>query len=103
MVAFDRRFMERGGDVIATLRDAGRVEPDLAAAHRQGRSRAMDLRRRVIGAWPAGTVRDVEEACATYAGLCNIDTYRSLIEEQGWSPDRVERWWRESLVRLLLP
>jgi AcrR family transcriptional regulator len=105
MVGFDRRLLERGADVIALMRDAGRVEPDLAAAYREGRRRGRAMQHGVISSWPTGSLReglDVEAACETYAGLCNVDTYRSLTEEQGWSPDRVEQWWCESLVRLLL-
>jgi AcrR family transcriptional regulator len=105
MVAFDRRLLERGGDVIAMMREAGRVEPDLAAAYREGRRRGRQTQHRVFSSWPAGALRegvDVDAACEAYAGLCNIDTYRTLTEEQGWSPERVERWWRESLAQLLL-
>lgn len=105
MVGFDRRLMERGGDVIATLREAGRVEPDLDAAYREGRRRGRELQRRVFAAWPAGTLRegiDADAACETYAALCNIDTYRAMTEEQSWPPERVESWWLESLSRLLL-
>lgn len=105
MVAFDRRLFERGGDVIAMMREAGRVEPDLATAYREGRRRGRETRSRVFSSWPAGAMRpglDVNGACDAYAALCNVDVYRSLTEEQGWSPDRVEGWWHESLVRLLL-
>jgi len=28
--------------------------------------------------------------------------YRVLTEERGWTPEQVERWWDESLARLLL-
>lgn len=105
LVALDRRLFERGGNVIAMMREAGRVEPDLAAAYQEGRRRGRETQWRVFSSWPAETMRDgvdADAACETYAGLCNIDTYRTLTEEQGWSPDRVEHWWRESLVRLLL-
>ncbi len=30
------------------------------------------------------------------------DVYRVLTEERGWTPEQVERWWDESLARLLL-
>lgn len=105
LLAFDRRLFERGGDVIAMLREAGRVEPDLAAAYAEGRRRGRDNQRRVFSSWPEGTLRegvDVERACDSYAGLSNVDTYLTYTQELGWSPDQVERWWHESLVRLLL-
>jgi hypothetical protein len=34
--------------------------------------------------------------------MCNVDVYRVLTEERGWDADRVEQWWHDSLVRLLL-
>lgn len=105
MVAFDRRLFERGGDVIAMMREAGRVEPDLAAAYQEGRQRGRATQRRVFSSWSTSALRDgvdIDGACDVYAGLCNIDTYRSLTDEQGWTPDRVQRWWHESLARLLL-
>lgn len=105
MVKFDRHLFERGGDIIALMREAGRVEPDLAAAYQEGRRRGRETRQRVFSSWPAEVFRpgiDVETACDVYHGTCSIDTYRALIEEQGWSPDRVEGWWHDSLVRLLL-
>lgn len=105
MVSFDRRLFERGGDVLGLLHDAGRSEPDLAAAYRAGRARGDRTRQKVFSSLPSTALRegiDVGSATDTYAALCNIDVYRLLIEERGWSPDRIERWWRDSLGRLLL-
>ncbi|NUW42089.1 TetR/AcrR family transcriptional regulator [Nonomuraea rhodomycinica] len=105
MSAFDRRLYERAGDVIMLLREAGRSEPELAAVYRDGRERADGIRAAVFSAWPAGVLRpglDVPAALDVYAGLCGIDVYTTLTAERGWSPDRVERWWSEALVRELL-
>lgn len=105
MVGFDRRLYEHGGDVVAMLRDAGRSEPELAAAYTAGRADADQLRHTVMAAWPRGALRaglDRDEAVDIYAALCNIDAYRVLTDERGWSPDRVERWLHETLCRLLL-
>ncbi|MFF0270462.1 hypothetical protein [Kribbella sp. NPDC004536] len=35
---------------------------------------------------------NVAEAVDIYAGLCNVDVYRTFVDERGWSPDRVEEW-----------
>ena len=105
MIGFDRRLYEQGGDVLAVLRDAGRSEPELAAAYDAGRARADQLRRSVLAAWPRGALRaglDQDQAADVYAALCNIDVYRVLTEERGWSPDRVERWLYQTLCQLLL-
>lgn len=58
MVGFDRRLFERGGDVVGLLSDAGRSEPDLAAAYQQGRARADQVRQRLFATWPTETFRE---------------------------------------------
>ncbi|MEU6742157.1 TetR/AcrR family transcriptional regulator [Streptosporangium sandarakinum] len=105
MAGFDRRLYERAGDVIMLLREAGRAEPQLAAVYRDGRRKADQTRLAVFSAWPVGVLReglDVATAVDIYAGLCNVDVYRTLTDERGWPPDRVERWWAEALTRELL-
>ncbi|WP_188192097.1 TetR/AcrR family transcriptional regulator [Nonomuraea sp. SYSU D8015] len=105
MAGFDRRLYERAGDVITLLREAGRVEPELAGLYRDGRRRADETRVAVFSSWPPGVLRDgldVPAATDIYAALCTIDVYATLTAERGWSPDRVEQWWCEALVRELL-
>lgn len=105
MVSTDRRLFEGGGDVLALLHDAGQSQPELRAAYDDGRARADQLHRGVFGSWPAGWFQkgiDAAYAADTYAALCNIEVYRVLTDEQGWTPDRVQQWWASSLSRLLL-
>ncbi|KAA8877503.1 TetR/AcrR family transcriptional regulator [Nocardia colli] len=105
MIAYDRRLFERAGEVIVLLREAGRTEPELAQAYRDARNRADDAHRQVLEAWPPHTFRpgvDLESALDIYAALCNIDVYTELTVERGWSPDRVEKWWRSAVTRELL-
>ncbi|WP_040805372.1 TetR/AcrR family transcriptional regulator [Nocardia concava] len=103
--AYDRRLFERAGDVIALVREAGRTEPELAAAYTEGRSRGDRSRREIFASWPDGTLRpglEVATAVDVCAALCNIDAYATLTWERGWSPDRVQQWWTEALARELL-
>jgi TetR/AcrR family transcriptional regulator, regulator of cefoperazone and chloramphenicol sensitivity len=105
MAAYDRRLFERAGDVIALVREAGRGEPELAELYRQARGRADEVRVQVFSSWPPGTLRDGLEVAAAvdiYAALCNVDVYTALVDERGWSPDRIEEWWRGALARELL-
>ncbi|HZG06741.1 MAG TPA: helix-turn-helix domain-containing protein [Streptomyces sp.] len=105
MAAYDRRLFERAGDVITLVREAGRTEPELAAAYRDGRRRGDETRVRVFSSWPDGVLRsglDVRSAVDVYAAVCNIDVYTTLTVERGWSPERVERWWSGVLARELL-
>lgn len=105
MAAYDRRLFERAGDVITLIREAGRTEPELATLYRELRRQADQTRIRLFSSWPAEVLRsgvDVSTAVDTYAALCNIDVYTTLTDERGWSPDRTERWWGETLRRELL-
>lgn len=105
MAAYDRRLFERAGDVITLIRDAGRSEPELATAYREGRLRGDETRTQVFSSWPTGTLRPglgLESAVDIYAALCNIDVYTTLTTERGWLPARVEEWWGQALTRELL-
>jgi hypothetical protein len=103
MAAYDRRLFERAGDVIRLVRDAGRVEPELATVYRDARSRADEFRREIFSAWRPGVLRvDVPTAVDVYAAVCNIDVYTTLKVERSWPPDRVEAWWGDVLRRELL-
>jgi len=105
LIESDRRLFADGGDVIALLRDAGRAEPDLHGAYREGRAHGDHLRRETFAAWPPAALRDgvsVERAVDAYAALCNIDVYRELTDERRWTPDQVQAWWTDTLTVTLL-
>ncbi|SEF18896.1 TetR/AcrR family transcriptional regulator [Jiangella alba] len=105
MASFDRRLYERAGDIIVMIRDAGRSEPDLAAIYTNGRKNADRTRRQVFESWPPGSLRDgldLPTAVDIYAAICNIDAYTTFVNERGWTPGRIEQWWREALPRELL-
>ncbi|MFI6955290.1 TetR/AcrR family transcriptional regulator [Nocardia sp. NPDC050408] len=105
MVGYDRRLFERAGDLIALLREAGRVESDLAAVYQQGRLLADRTRIQVFSTWPDNTLRvdlDLPTAVDIYAALCNIDVYTTLTTERRWPPQRIEHWWTQVLTRELL-
>ncbi|MFJ5224969.1 TetR/AcrR family transcriptional regulator [Streptomyces sp. NPDC088400] len=105
MAGYDRRLFERAGDVITLIREAGRSEPELATAYRDGRERGDETRVQVFASWPAGTLRpglDLPTAVDIYAAICTIDVYTTLTTERGWLPGRVEEWWGQTLVRELL-
>ncbi|MEV0648624.1 helix-turn-helix domain-containing protein [Phytomonospora sp. NPDC050363] len=105
MAAYDRRLFERAGDVIALIREAGRTDPDFAAAYLDGRGRGDRTREQVFLSWPKGTLRpglDIRTAVDVYAAVCNIDVYTTLTVERGWTAERVEAWWGAALGRELL-
>lgn len=105
LLAFDRRLFEHVGDVITVIREAGRVKPDLAEVVTQGRQRGDRNRRRIFRSWPPEAFRegvDVDGARDIYAALSNVDVYQVLTRERGWSPERVEEWWVETMATLIL-
>ena len=105
LTEFDRRLFEHGGDAITVIREAGRTKPELAEVVIQGRQRGDRNRRRIFRTWPQGTLRDgldVDGARDVYAALSNVDVYLVLTRERGWSPERVEQWWAETMARLIL-
>lgn len=104
-VTFDRGLFERGYDLIVMMREAQRSEPDIDAAYKEGRRRGSEAQRSMFRSWPADVLREgvtPERASDIFAGLCNVDVYRVLTEERGWTPDQVEEWWRGALTALLL-
>ncbi|MCP2315803.1 transcriptional regulator, TetR family [Nocardia amikacinitolerans] len=105
MAGYDRRLLERAGDLVALIREAGRTEADFATVYGQVRRAADRVRAEVFETWPDDALRpgvDRSTALDVYAALCNIDVYTTLTVERGWRPDRVERWWGEALTRQLL-
>ncbi|HWM73612.1 MAG TPA: helix-turn-helix domain-containing protein [Nocardioides sp.] len=105
LLSFDRRLFEHSADAITVIREAGRSKPELADVVVQGRLRGDRNRRRIFRTWPDGTLRDdlgVDGARDVYAALSNVDVYLVLTRERGWSPERVEEWWAETMARLIL-
>ena len=104
-VAFDRRLFELGGDVIRVIAEARRQHPELGDAYVEGRGRGEAERGKVFATWPADVWRpgvDLRAAQDTYALLVSVENYAIATDERGWSADRVEDWWHDTLVRLLL-
>jgi TetR/AcrR family transcriptional regulator, regulator of cefoperazone and chloramphenicol sensitivity len=105
LVGFDRRLFDDGGSLIAVVVEGRRDSPELDAAYRSGRARGDAIRRDVFSTWPQQAWRegvDVDHALDAYAALCSFQTFVTLRDERGWSADRIERWWWETLRRVLL-
>jgi AcrR family transcriptional regulator len=105
LVAIDRELFEHGAEVITVMREAGRSTPDLGSAYAAGRERGERARAHFFGSWPPEVWRDgmsLEEALDTAAAILTVDVFVELTRERGWSADRVQAWWCDTLVRLLL-
>jgi hypothetical protein len=104
-VGFDRRLFEHGGDGLRVIVEGMRNEPALAAAYEEGRGRGERTRRQAFSTWPAAAPRRgviVQRALDMYAVTVSIQAYDIATRERSWAPDRVERWWVETLAEQLL-
>jgi AcrR family transcriptional regulator len=105
VAGFERRLFENGAEAITVIREAGRTVPELAKVVAKGRARGEGQRRRLFASWPADAWRDgvgVDDALDYSAALYNADLFLLLTRERGWSAERVERWWLDTLGQLLL-
>ena len=99
-------FMRRHGDLLEALRTAAAVDPEAAAAWREGGNRRHDDCKLVAhslardGVLRAGLSE--EEAADVLWFLAGPDTYRQLAVERGWTSERYEPWLAQALAALLL-
>jgi len=102
-----RTILERIAPIHRMLVGAAAVEPaaaevlDRYAEQRLKGQRA--LVRIVVGDAPLRPGVSMRAAVDTVFAIGSPETYRLLVDERGWTPARFERWYADSLIRLLLP
>lgn len=99
------QILERRAPIDAVIGAAAATDPEIAALWRQrrdqrhgGQARLLEL---VIG--EAGLRPGLTRAAAAdilYA-IGSPETYRALVDDRGWSSARFERWYADTLLRLL--
>jgi AcrR family transcriptional regulator len=105
-VGLTRRLQERSGDIIAAVRSAAPIEPDLAAVLAEGQRRhrvgAASVARRLadLGALREGL--GVDDAAATLALLTGDGAWDELIRLEGRSWDAAEAFVLRTACRALL-
>jgi len=106
MARFRRNLYERGGDVIAMLREGAGAEPELKAAMELGletsRAAFQGLCNRLedLGALRSGL--DADEAAGHALVLASDDGHDELVRRRGWSYDRYQAWLTSALELALL-
>jgi len=103
-VGFDRRLFEHG-DGLRVIVEGMRNEPALAAAYEEGRGRGETARRELFTSWPTSARRcgvSLQRALDVYAVTVSIQSYDIATRERGWDPDRLERWWVDTLAEQIL-
>ena len=96
-----RQLAERCGDIIAALRSAAGVEPEMAELYADGLARHRAGAELTVGRL-ADLGRPPERATAILATLSSPATYASLTGDYGWSFDQCEAWLQDLLRHQLL-
>ena len=100
-------ILARRAAIDAVVSAAAASDPGIAFLRDSGKAQRLagqrELLRIVAGTsgWRSGLDLD-GAADATYA-IGSPETYRLLVAERGWSAKRFDRWYAETLERLLLP
>jgi hypothetical protein len=102
-----RMILERVSPLYEVLRGAAAADSELASLLTLNRSQRLAGQRELVRlVAKGGTLRDglgVAAASDAVYAIGNPETYRFLVVDRGWSPDRFERWYADTLERLLLP
>ena len=105
LAASGRRILERRAAVDAVVDAAGATDPEIRALsdemrrqRREGQARLLAL---VAGADGLRPGLDPEEAADILYAIASPETYRLLVEQRGWTPERFEAWLAETEERLL--
>ena len=105
LAASGRRILERRAAVDAVVDAAGATDPEIRGLsdemrrqRREGQARLLAL---VAGADGLRPGLDPEEAADILYAIASPETYRLLVEQRGWTPERFEAWLAETEERLL--
>ncbi len=100
-----RLMLERRAPVDEVVRAAAASDPDIAALWRAGNAQRLAGQRALLRlvAGDIGFREGLSDGVAldTLYALGSPETYRLLTVDRGWSPARFERWYADSLARLL--
>ena len=101
-----RGILERRAALDEVVRGAATADPEIAALRRSGKEQRFAGQRELvrIAVGPAALragLSAAEAADAVYA-IGSPETYLLLTVDRGWSPAKFERWYGDSLERLLL-
>ncbi len=101
-----RLILERSAPIYEVLRGAAAADPEIAALWERAKAQRLVGQRELLRilteraplrpGLPAATATDVLFA------IGSPETYRLLVVDRGWSADRFERWYADTLARLLL-
>ena len=94
-------ILERRAPIDAVVAAAAATDPEIATLWRQMRDERHGGQARLLKL-VAGEAPLRRGAADVLYAIGSPETYRSLVEDRGWSPARFERWYAEAIERLLL-
>ena len=101
-----RLILERVAPLYEVLRGAAAADPQVAALWQLNKEQRFGGQRELLGILIEGDgLREgltKRTAADILFAIGSPETYRSLVVDRGWSADRFERWYSDTLARLLL-
>lgn len=98
-------ILERRAPVDEVVRGAAAADPDIAALWQRGKAQRYagqrELLRVVVGKADLRAGIDLETAADVLFAIGSPEIYRLLVVDRGWSGSRFERWYGETLERVL--
>jgi AcrR family transcriptional regulator len=102
-----RLMLDRWADVAAVLASAAAADPKIAELWERNKEQRLTGQRALLRiATEGSTLREGlsrEVAADVLFAVGSPEVYRLLVVDRAWSPARFERWYADTLERLLLP
>ena len=102
-----RLMLERWADVAAVLGNAASADPRIAELWERNKEQRLTGQRALLRLATEGAALrqglSREAAADVLFAVGSPEVYRLLVVDRGWSPARFERWYADTLERLLLP
>ncbi len=94
-------ILERRAPIDAVVAAAAATDTEIATLWRQMRDERHAGQARLLKLVAGGVPLRRRAADVLYA-IGSPETYRSLVDDRGWSSARFERWYAEAIERLLM-
>lgn len=101
-----RAILERRAAIDDLVRGAASADPEIAAlrdrSKTQRRAGQRELLRLIVGATGLRAGLDLEVGADILYAIGSPETYQLLVVERNWTGHQFERWYAETIERLLL-
>jgi AcrR family transcriptional regulator len=101
-----RAILERRAAIDEVVRGGAAADPEVAALWERGKAQRFagqrELLRMVVGDDGLRPGLDLATAADILYAIGSPETYRHLVIDRGWTGARFERWYAETVERLLL-